>query len=536
MIPMSLYVTMELCKILQVYHIHNNSELFDMLTNKRTECRAMNITEELGQIQHIFSDKTGTLTENKMLFRRCTVNGVDYNHPPSELEELTSSTNSPAPPVQVNPRFLADLSATDANQRFTASSQRIQEFFLVLTICNTVVVSASPHRDLMNASGTIESPSTIGQQSSESTNTISTTTRNSTTSDRYARLAESRSQTPSPPLLSLGTSTSIVSTMPSIDTATTSHKPSQHIPSLSPICSSSESTPNTNSPQVKHRSLNRTLSTTMSPTAKARTIITSKISTLTSILANKAHNKRVSAKIKQSTPRKDLSALGPVADYRPIFEAESPDELALVNAAYSYDCCLVNRGPQHLVVSAFNRGVFEYEILKVLPFDSSRKCMSVVVRKVGSPEISLYTKGADSAIMAALAPSLAHSESRALCERTQQQLDMYAKQGLRVLVMAKKMLDPQEYKEWLRQHQEIEMSVDNREKRIRESYAQLEQNLVLLGATGIEDRLQEGVPETIEALRSAGIAIWVLTGDKPETAINVAYSAKVFQDKMELLR
>lgn len=539
---MSLYVTMELCKILQVYHIHNNSDLFDMLTNKRTECRAMNITEELGQVQHIFSDKTGTLTENKMLFRRCTVNGVDYNHPPSELEEMYSTTNAPAPPVEVNSRFLADLSATDGNQRYTACSQRIQEFFLVLTICNTVVVSASPHRDLMNASGTIESPSTIGQQSSESTNTMSTTTRNSATSDRYARLAESRSQTPSPPLLSLGTS--IVSTMPSIDSGSTtmtlppsSHKPSQHIPSLSPICSSSESTPNANSPQVKHRSLTRTLSS-MSPTAKARTIISSKISTLTSILANKAHNKRVSTKIKQSTPRKDLSSLGPhtTHDYRPIFEAESPDELALVNAAYSYDCCLVNRGPQHLVVSAFNRGVFEYEILKVLPFDSSRKCMSVVVRKAGSHEISLYTKGADSAIMAALVPSAPHSESRALCERTQEQLDMYAKQGLRVLVMAKKMLDIQEYMEWLQQHQEIEMSVDNREKRIRESYAMLEQNLVLLGATGIEDRLQEGVPETIEALRAAGIAIWVLTGDKPETAINVAYSAKVFQDKMELLR
>lgn len=58
MIPLSLYVTIELCKILQVYHIHNNSDLFDEQTNKRTECRAMNITEELGQVQHIFSDKS----------------------------------------------------------------------------------------------------------------------------------------------------------------------------------------------------------------------------------------------------------------------------------------------------------------------------------------------------------------------------------------------------------------------------------------------------------------------------------------------
>lgn len=248
---MSLYVTMELCKILQVYHIHNNADLFDMLTNKRTECRAMNITEELGQVQHIFSDKTGTLTENKMLFRRCTVNGIDYNHPPSLLEEQYSATNAPtAPPVQANARFLADLAETDGNQRYTAASQRIQEFFLVLTICNTVVVSASPHHDLMNASGTIESPSTIGQQSSlESTNTMSTTTRNSAASDRYARLAESRSQTPSPPLASVSELEGHSST--SATGGSTHHKhTASHIPSLSPICSSAESTPVANSPQV----------------------------------------------------------------------------------------------------------------------------------------------------------------------------------------------------------------------------------------------------------------------------------------------
>lgn len=536
MIPLSLYVTIELCKILQVYHIHNNSDLFDAVTNKRTECRAMNITEELGQVQHIFSDKTGTLTENKMLFRRCTVNGVDYNHPPSELEESYSAANSAAPPVQVNPKFLEDLGATDSYQRYTSASQRIQEFFLVLTICNTVVVSASPHRDLMNASGMIESPSGHLQGAGE-------TSSNNTPSgpnDRYARLAESRSLTPSPPLLTMGApNVSSVSAHNegnnSVHSVPNKHH-QQHKPSLSPISSSTESTPATKSPQLKHRSLNRSTSS-MSPTAKARTIISTKFASLTSMLANKAHNKRLASKIKQSTPRRDFAGSGSNGlDTRPLYEAESPDELALVSAAFSYDCCLVNRGPQHIVVNAFNRGLLEYDILKVLPFDSSRKCMSVIVRKAGSNDISLYTKGADTSVMSALAPCTANSESEMLRDRTQQQLDMYARQGLRVLVMAKKMLDVNDYMDWLRQHQEIEMSVENREKRIRDSFGRLENNLTLLGATGIEDRLQEGVPEAIEALRLAGIAIWVLTGDKPETAINVAYSARVFQPQMEMLK
>lgn len=93
------------------------------------------------------------------------------------------------------------------------------------------------------------------------------------------------------------------------------------------------------------------------------------------------------------------------ADGRPLYEAESPDELALVNAAYSYDCCLLNRSPNHILVSMPTAGAtVEYEILKILPFDSSRKCMSIVVRQTGTQEIVLYTKGADSSIMPVLAP------------------------------------------------------------------------------------------------------------------------------------
>lgn len=203
---------------------------------------------------------------------------------------------------------------------------------------------------------------------------------------------------------------------------------------------------------------------------------------------------------RRSSPRQDNSLI----NGRPIYEAESPDELALVNAAFSYDCCLVNRTPNHILVSAFNQGLYEYEVLKVLPFDSSRKCMSVVVRHMTSNEIILYTKGADSAIMSALVNCLPDSDAGLLRERTQQQLDMYARQGLRVLVMAKRVLSAVEFAEWWTRHKEAEIAMDNREKKTRDSYAMLETDLTLLGATGIEDRLQEGVPETIVALRSAG--------------------------------
>lgn len=81
-IPLPLYVSVELVKLGQVYFITQDLELYDEESDKRMECRALNITEDLGQIEYIFSDKTGTLTENKMEFKGCTIGGVDYPHFP----------------------------------------------------------------------------------------------------------------------------------------------------------------------------------------------------------------------------------------------------------------------------------------------------------------------------------------------------------------------------------------------------------------------------------------------------------------------
>ncbi|GAB0089123.1 Phospholipid-transporting ATPase [Sergentomyia squamirostris] len=512
MIPLSLYVTIELCKILQVYHIHNNIELYDPHTNKRTECRAMNITEELGQVQYIFSDKTGTLTENKMIFRRCAVNGIDYNHPPSEFEKDYLKPGSPVPPVIANPTLYEDMTAT-LNDRitYTTSAQRIQEFLLVLAICNTVVVSATPHRDLMNASGVIEDdqgPVTIVRSNDNIASDQRVQANN--LGDRYTRLAESRSITPSPP--------------------PNSSSLKQHVPSLSPIHSSAESSPVSESPTKVHRQV------PVSPTIRAQSIISSKLNAISSVLRNKHSSRNMDNRSQISPLRNQLSSQKSPSNGRPIFEAESPDELALVNAAFTYDCCLLNRSPNHVLISLPGTGVTEFEVLKILPFDSSRKCMSVILRRNGSHEITIYTKGADSSVMSCLTPCFPDSLEGHLREKTQQQLDLYARQGLRVLVMAKRTLTPAEYTDWAVKHKECEMTMESREKKLRDSFISIEKNLTLLGVTGIEDRLQEGVPETLSSLLSAGIVIWVLTGDKPETAINVAYSAKLFNPQMELLR
>uniref|UniRef100_A0A182JIU2 Phospholipid-transporting ATPase n=1 Tax=Anopheles atroparvus TaxID=41427 RepID=A0A182JIU2_ANOAO len=563
MIPLSLYVTIELCKLMQVYHIHNNTELYDPDSNKRTECRAMNITEELGQIQYVFSDKTGTLTENRMIFRRCTIVGVDYNHPETEEEKELNKIGAPVPILQPNLNLLENFrgsaqssleSSPEARIGVTDGSnepvgQQIQEFFLVLAICNTVVVSAAPHRDNMNASGVIEMNDSDASVTlvrpalveSDGGSLPLATERDIPTAasvgDRYARLTESRSITPSPP-------PTAPSSLPLKAT---------HVPSLSPISSSAETSPMSESPPMRIKSM-------ATPTARVKSLV-AKLSNV----ASGARGGSVFKSTDRSSTGSGTSSVGGVknrfastnssgaaakfhksfsqgststtpAASRPIYEAESPDELALVNAAFSYDCCLVNRSPNHVLVSVPGEGLVEYEVLKVLPFDSARKCMSVVVRRTGTQDVVLYTKGADSSIMPNLVPCTPGSEEYRLREQTQHQLNIYAREGLRVLVMAKRKLDPTDFSEWYSKHEECELSMESRERKIRDSFTALERGLTLIGTTGIEDRLQEGVPETINSLLQAGIVIWVLTGDKAETAINIAYSAKLFNSQMDILK
>lgn len=168
-----------------------------------------------------------------------------------------------------------------------------------------------------------------------------------------------------------------------------------------------------------------------------------------------------------------------------------------------------------------------YEILNVLEFNSTRKRQSVVCRYPDG-RLVLYCKGADTVIYERLADS-----NNDMKKITREYLEQFGSSGLRTLCLAYRELHPNVYESWNEKFIQAKSTLHDREKKLDEVAELIENDLILIGSTAIEDKLQEGVPACIETLQRAGIKIWVLTGDKIETAINIAYACNLINNEMK---
>eukprot|EP00762_Andalucia_godoyi_P004804 ANDGO_07205.mRNA.1 Phospholipid-transporting ATPase 3 len=366
LIPISLYVSLEMVKVVQAYYISNDIHMYFAETNTPAQARTSSLNEELGQIQYVFSDKTGTLTQNRLEFMKCSIAGYRYGHGVTEIARAAAKrqgkTLEDTRPEEYRKKGASgfyDPKLLDGSWKREPCSVQVAEFFTLLSLCHSVVPE---------------------------------------------------------------------------------------------------------------------------PSKENESIIT--------------------------------------------YQASSPDDLALVGGARSLGFFFHKRTPTSLGVEVDGTSK-NYELIATLEFNSTRKRMSVVIRTPEGKHL-LLCKGADSVVF----PRLVHAAKYS--DVTVDHLQDFASEGLRTLCLAQREFSDAEFESFSQRYREATLALNDREGKINQVAEDFERELQLLGATGIEDKLQEGVPDTIEILAKAGIKTWVLTGDKQETAINIGFACALLDDTQEI--
>lgn len=206
-----------------------------------------------------------------------------------------------------------------------------------------------------------------------------------------------------------------------------------------------------------------------------------------------------------------------VEDGQVVYQASSPDEIALVEFTESVDVALVDRTTTEITIRNPLGDLEKFDILQVFPFTSESKRMGIVVRSQATGAITFYMKGAD-VVMARIV---------SVSDWLDEEVGNMAREGLRTLVFGFKSLTTAEYEAFAERYAHAKASVADRAENVARAQESLEVDLDLLCVSGVEDKLQDQVKTTLETLSNANIRIWMLTGDKIETATNIAVSARL---------
>jgi phospholipid-translocating ATPase len=201
------------------------------------------------------------------------------------------------------------------------------------------------------------------------------------------------------------------------------------------------------------------------------------------------------------------------------YQASSPDEVAIVEWTESVGLTLISRDRNSMTIQWKEGKTISFDILSVFPFTSESKRMGIIVRERGTGTTTFVQKGAD-VVMSKIVQSN---------DWLDEECGNMAREGLRTLVVGRKRLSDSVYAEFEKRHKAAQLlGADDRVDGVQAVVGEfLETDLELLALTGVEDKLQDDVKSTLELMRNAGLKIWMLTGDKIETATNIAVSSKL---------
>jgi magnesium-transporting ATPase (P-type) len=569
-VPLSMYVTVEALNFFFLWLIYVDRDMYDATTNTRGLARSTNVTD-LGQIQYIFSDKTGTLTQNVMRFKRCSVDGMVFGAPveksrPDAAKDETDNNKTSFHPtrqllvgrVKVNGSSVVGtrntpvpsdgldglepysdgggngIEVAPSDDRLTFNAEM---FLRVMSLCHTVVVE----KDLDMKEG-IDATKSVNSNNSSHSRKLKLGKKLFASRNRTASQDSTGSSIMAPPLPAVDEGGGVVvqfDNLPSGRAASMGslgkgmEKNKDGAPAGFAYQAESpdegalvESASNSFGFQVIGRDSNG---------IKLRCAHPSVLS-----------DERIAAGLKsgQISPK--------------TLAAETAANLEPVSGSSSHISDLISD-------PALQR-TETWSILAVNKFDSDRKRMSILLRS--PPELGnipmLLCKGADSAMLdpsvcagskmllpdgddsADLVVPMTHDVVSEHMDSEQNEWEMaqllgiqshlgdFATEGLRTLVLGVRFLTEDECSQWLEDHKIASTSIKNRDEKLTAVAMAIERNLHVVGATAIEDKLQVGVPKTIATLAKAGIKLWVLTGDKRETAVEIGYSTHVLTPTMHL--
>ncbi|XP_053705126.1 probable phospholipid-transporting ATPase IIA isoform X1 [Synchiropus splendidus] len=207
-----------------------------------------------------------------------------------------------------------------------------------------------------------------------------------------------------------------------------------------------------------------------------------------------------------------------------VYQAASPDEVSLVQWTESVGLTLVGRDQSSMQLRTPTGQILNFTILQIFPFTYESKRMGIIVRDESTGEITFYMKGAD-VVMAGIVQ---------YNDWLEEECGNMAREGLRVLVVSKKSLTEEQYQDFESRYVQAKLSVHDRSLKVATVIESLEMEMELLCLTGVEDQLQTDVRPTLEILRNSGIKVWMLTGDKLETATCTAKNAHLITRSQDI--